>query len=261
MPPYPTIDLTAGALIFAMGLVAGIANAVAGGGTFFSFPAFLAAGLPPVVANASNAIAVWPGHAFASVGYRRELAGFGRALHAQVAIAVCGGLVGAFALVFTEDAAFARLVPFLMLTATALFAFGQRIHRWADATFSGGSGRGVAGARHAALFVFSAYGSFFGAGLGVILMATLLMFGIHDLNRNNALKNLLATVITTMGAFVFALTGLVSWPHTGIGLLGAATGGLVGARIARRLSAVWLRRIVIGVGLVLSVHFFRLYLF
>lgn len=260
MTAYPDIDLAAAALILAMGFVAGVANAVAGGGTFFSFPAFLAAGLPPIVANASNAIAVWPGHALAAVGYRRELAEFGDTLRAPIAIAIVGGLIGAFALVFTEDAAFARLVPFLMLTATALFAFGRRINEWVTTVRSTRGGRGLGMARHAALLVFAAYGSFFGAGLGVILMATLLMFGVHDLGRNNALKNLLATVITTMGAVVFAASGLVSWPHTAIGLAGAATGGLLGARVARRLSAVWLRRIVIAVGLLLSAHFFRLYL-
>lgn len=260
MESYAHLDPRVTLLLIATGLLAGLCNALAGGGTFFTFPAFLAAGLPPVVANASNAIAVWPGHAFAAVGYRKELAARRDGMGGPIVAALAGGVLGALLLVFIEDDAFARLIPFLLLTATLLFAVGERLNLWIKAHTSGLEGHS-AGAlfKHGCLFLFSLYGGFFGAGLGVILMAALLMLGVTDLGVNNALKNLLGAIITSVAVAVFAFSGLVSWPHTLIALGGAAVGGVLGARIAHRLSALWLRRIVIGVGLVLSLYYFYRY--
>lgn len=260
MEGYVDIEPQAAVTLIVTGVLAGLCNALAGGGTFFTFPAFLGAGLPPVVANASNAIAVWPGHAFAAVGYRKELATRRSGLGSAIAAALAGGVCGALLLVFIEDDAFARLIPFLLLAATLLFAGGERLNRRlagdAGHTRHGG---GPALVRHGCLFLFSLYGGFFGAGLGVILMAGLLILGVTDLPANNALKNLLGAVITSVAVVVFAVSGLVSWPHTLIALSGAAAGGLLGARVAHRLSATWLRRVVIAVGSALSVYYFCRY--
>jgi|SRR5690606_19315712 len=250
------IDLPIAALLLGTGLVAGLCNALAGGGTFFTFPAFLGAGLPPVVANASNAIAVWPGHAFAAFGYRAELSAFRGRLRGAICAALAGGVCGALLLVVIENDTFERLIPLLLLAATLLFAAGDRLNRRLAAR-SRGAGDAAGALELACLFAFSLYGGFFGAGLGVILMAGLLMLGVADLELNNALKNLLGAAITSVAVVVFAVSGLVSWPHTLLGLAGAAAGGLIGARVARHLSPRWLRRIVIGVGLSLSVHYFR----
>ena len=251
------IDFPIAALLLGTGLVAGLCNALAGGGTFFTFPTFLGAGLPPVVANASNAIAVWPGHALAAFGYRAELSAFRGRLRGAIWAALAGGVCGALLLVVIENDTFERLIPMLLLAATLLFATGDRINRRLAARSRRG-GTGAAGAFElACLFAFSLYGGFFGAGLGVILMAGLLMLGVGNLELNNALKNLLGAVITSVAVVVFAASGLVSWPHTLLGLAGAAAGGVIGARVARHLSARWLRRIVIGVGLLLSAHYFR----
>lgn len=254
----PSIDPATALLLLVTGVLAGLCNALAGGGTFFTFPAFLAAGLPPVVANASNAIAVWPGHAFAAVGYRAEIAEFKGRLRGAIAAAVAGGIGGALLLVAVDDHAFEKLIPLLLLLATLLFANGERVNRLLAVPLAA-STRGPGAAQLACLLIFSLYGGFFGAGLGVILMAGLLMLGVTDLEMNNALKNLLGAIITSVAVIVFAGTGLVSWPHTLVGLCGAAAGGLLGARAARRISEKWLRRVVIGVGFSLSVYYFYVY--
>lgn len=259
MESYVTIEPLVALLLATTGLLAGLCNALAGGGTFFTFPAFLGAGLPPVVANASNAIAVWPGHAFAAVGYRKEIAARRDGIGGAIAAALAGGVLGALLLVFIEDDAFARLIPCLLLIATFLFAVGERLNNWITAHTDGVRGNAAALFKHGCLFLFSLYGGFFSAGLGVILMAGLLMLGVTDLGTNNALKNLLGAIITSAAVIVFAFTGLVSWPHTLIALGGAAAGGVLGARVAHRLSAVWLRRVVIGVGLSLSIYYFYRY--
>ncbi len=250
-------ELSIAVLLLVTGFIAGVCNAVAGGGTFFTFPAFLAAGLPPVVANASNSVAVWPGHAFAAIGYRQKLAHRLRDVRGSLVIALFGGAVGSALAAVIANEIFARLIPFLLLFATLLFAFGRRLSLRME--------RPVDDAPHARLgsrcleVLVAVYGGFFGAGLGVILMASLLMLGLHDLQANNALKNLLGAVINSVAVLVFAALGVVSWPHTLIAFTGAVAGGLAGARIARRMSDKWLRYTVIGVGLVLTVYYFWRY--
>lgn len=232
------------------GVLAGVANAVAGGGTLFTFPMLLAAGLPPVVANASNAVAVWPGHAFAAWGLRPELARLavrrGR-LALLAVLAVLGGAVGAALVRWTGDAAFRLLAPPLLLAATLVFAFGPRLAE-AARRFSHPDGA----AWPAAVFGLAVYGGFFGAGLGVMLMAALLVLGVRDPHGNNALKNLLATFVTTSGVVVFAVSGLVAWGPAALVLAGCTGGALAGARLARRLPAAGLRRVIVAAGLALA---------
>lgn len=248
--PEPSIAL----LLLITGFIAGVCNAVAGGGTFFTFPAFLAAGLPPVVANASNSVAVWPGHTFAAIGYRAELSRHAPNIRGSLIIALLGGIVGAFLAAVIADQIFASLIPFLLLFATLLFAFGRRLPALIE--------RPITDTPHASFasrcleFAVAIYGGFFGAGLGIMLMASLLMLGVHDLQANNALKNLLGAVINSVAVIVFAVLGVVSWPHTLVAFIGAIAGGLAGARMARRLPEVWLRYIVIAVGLLLSAYYF-----
>lgn len=253
---HPDLTPSLAALLFSAGLLAGGANAIAGGGTFFSFPMFMAAGLPPVVANASNAVAVWPGHALATIGYRRELLGLKGGLLVASAVAAIGGAVGAWLLARIGNASFLELVPWLLLAATLLFALGPALNRWirtVEVTSLGIGGQ-------AGIFVFSVYGGFFGAGLGIMLMAGLMILGVQDPQRNNALKNMLATVVTSIGVVVLALTGLVAWPHTACALAGAVAGGVGGTKVARHIPVSWLRAAVISVGLMLSAHyFFKLY--
>lgn len=253
--PEPWITL----LLLLTGMLAGMSNAIAGGGTFFTFPAFLASGIAPVVANASNAVAVWPGHALAVVGYRRELARFSTSIIGSVIIALSGGIVGALLLVYVGNTAFSKLIPFLILFATLLFGAGGNLgFRLSARTFGADSMRPTL-VRRLVEFSFAVYGGCFGAGLGIMLMAGLLILGVRDLQANNALKNLLAAAINTVAVLVLAVLGLVSWPLAAVAFIGAMLGGLLGARVARVLPAVWLRRVVVAVGLVLSVYYFGKY--
>jgi len=243
-------------LLFAAGLVAGISNSIAGGGTFFSFPAFLAAGLPPVVANASNAFAVWPANIVAAYTYRRELATLPVGIKASLVNALAGGALGASLLKLTGDDAFSRMIPFLILFATLLFAFGKRLRDLLFPLAAGGVTAHPGIAARVFEFVVAVYGGFFGAGMGVMLMAGLLMMGVDNVQQNNALKNLLSAVINSAAILVFIFSDLISWPQTLITFVGSIFGGLIGASVARKLPAVWLARIVIAVGVSLSVYYF-----
>ncbi|MAM86807.1 MAG: hypothetical protein CME36_05780 [unclassified Hahellaceae] len=243
-------------VLFGAGILAGICNAVAGGGTFFTFPVFLAAGLPPVVANASNAVAVWPGHAFAAVGYRRELRAFSGAISLTLWIALIGGSCGAALLIFIPNTVFLKLVPFLILFATVLFAAGPWLSQALSTAGRGyGDAHASAGTRLAE-FLIAVYGGFFGAGMGIMLMAGLHMLGVHDVQQNNALKNLLGAIITSMAVLIFALSGLIDWHLTAIAFAGAVVGGLAGGRIARWLPSSWLRGLVVAIGSLLSIYYF-----
>lgn len=245
-------------LLFFAGIAAGVSNAVAGGGTFFTFPVFLAAGIPPIVANASNAIAVWPGHAMAVVGYRKELSRLKSQLWKSCLIVFLGGAIGAYLLSIISNAAFTKLIPLLILFATLLFAFGKKLVSLVNARMTVRSSANPYIKRISEL-VFAVYGGFFGAGYGIMLMAWLQMTNDHDLQTNNALKNLIATIMASVAVTVFVVTGIISWWHTGAAFVGAIIGGLLGAKVVRLLSEQWLSRVVIVFGLFLSVYYFIRY--
>jgi len=251
---------TATALVlFLTGVIAGVSNAVAGGGTFFTFPAFLAAGVPPVMANASNAVAVWPGHALAVVGYRKHLTQFAQTIRGSILVALIGGILGAVLLAIIDNKSFSKLIPFLILMATLLFAFGARVNVWLSRRMVSNNISNPSMMTRFLELLFAVYGGFFGAGLGVMLMAGLQMLGVTDIHANNALKNLLATIVTTVAVVVLAASGLVSWPHTAVAFVGAVVGGLVGGHIAQKIPAIILKRIVVGLGSVLTLYYFKLY--
>jgi len=238
-------------LLFCAGLAGGAANAVAGGGTFFTFPALLAAGLDPLAANTSNAVAVYPGHAAAVPAYRAEVRRSRRGLATRTAIAAAGGLAGALALLWSGDRVFSALVPWLLLAATVLFAAGPAIRSAAERM--GGLSPRAAGAVE---FAFAVYGGYFGAGLGVLLIVAPTVVGVRDLQVANAQKNLLATAITTVSVGAFVAAGVVAWPQALPVLAGALAGGYLGGRAARHIPAAALRLVIVATGLALSVHYF-----
>lgn len=259
----PSPDFSTLALLIITGFIAGVCNAIAGGGTFFTLPIFLAAGLPPVLANASNAVAVWPGHILASVGYREVLRQDRRLLLKSAAIGLAGALVGAYALSTVGNARFRVMIPWLILLATVLFASGARLHAFFNTLQSNRAlslthpnGCGVL-----IQFILAVYGGFFSAGLGVMLMAMLMAFGIHDMQRNNAYKNALASVISTVAIVIFIAQGLVNWSHALPAFASGIIGGVVGAKLAQRLSAHFLKKIVIAIGLTLSIYYAKVIYF
>ncbi|MEM9355225.1 MAG: sulfite exporter TauE/SafE family protein [Pseudomonadota bacterium] len=247
-----------GTVIFLIivGLVGGAWNAVAGGATLFTFPALMAAGLPPVVANATNYLAMLPSNAAAIPAYMSELRDVGGRVWALLIISGAGAIVGSLLLIASEQALFEFLIPFLILLATALFAFGSEIGRLLRAKLAG---RASVGALYGALFLFSIYGGYFGAGLGIILLAVVQVMGFTSFHVANSLKNLLATSFTVLSIIVFGVGGIIAWPEALVMMVGSTLGGYLGARYARQINERYLRTAVIVFGVVLSaVYFARL---
>ncbi len=249
------------ALIVIGAFFAGGMNAMAGGGTFFSFPALLAAGVPPVTANASNTVALWPASFSSAWAYRREIRKHGRIALMLAGVSLLGGLLGGLLLLATSNAAFSRMIPWLLLVATLLFAFSAHISR----AIAGCKQRlGLDGSRQrpgsigGMLFqlIVAVYGGFFGAGLGILTLAALSIQGFEDVQDLNALKNLSSAVNYTVAAATFVVAGAVSWPHTLVMLAAALFGGYAGATLARRLPSIWLKRLIIAVGTTLTVLYF-----
>ncbi|WP_019140899.1 TSUP family transporter [Noviherbaspirillum massiliense] len=233
---------------------AGAMNSVAGGGTFFSFPALLAVGVPPVTANASNSVALWPASLSGAWAYRKELARYKKYLVPMGVASFIGGVGGGLLLLSTKDATFSRLIPWLLLFATVLFAFSGKISVWLrgrNAQKPGTSMSSLAGQ-----VVVSVYGGFFGAGMGILMLASLAMAGHDDVHEINAIKNLLSAIIYSVTVCTFVVAGAVDWPYTVIMLATATLGGYWGASVARKIPALWLRRFIITVGFGLTLFYF-----
>lgn len=241
-------------LIFTAALLAGALNAIAGGGSFFSFPALLVAGVPPIVANATNALALWPG-TLASIGaYRRELRGQQRDIWLFSGLSLLGGLLGAILLLYTDERRFTALIPYLLLFATLVFTFSPQITRLAQRTVGKGNGQ-----RWLVVVIYLAiaiYGGFFGAGLGILTLAALALLGYDNIHRMNALKTLQAALVNGIAVATFVTTGLIAWLPALIMTIGAIAGGYGGAAIARRIDARRVRIAVVVISIGLTVWFF-----
>ena len=248
------MDFSMWALLAVAAFGAGVLNAIAGGGTFLTFPALVWAGVPPIAANATSALAVCPGYFGSVAGFRRELAALPRALLLrEVAISAVGGVAGALLLLVTPPKVFAGVVPWLLLLATVLFAAGPWLARWSAG--EGGASR-MAGWRLPGLLLATAYGGYFNGGVGILLLALYLLVGESRLNTANALKNLNSAVLSVVSVVAYALGGAIVWAPALLMAVFATLGGVAGARLARVLPAAWVRAIVITTGLVMSVLFF-----
>jgi uncharacterized membrane protein YfcA len=238
-------------LLFLAAAAGGAINSVAGGGSFIAFPALLFAGVPPVPANATNTIALWPGSAASAVAYRRELAEVRREVLPLGIAAAIGGLAGALLLLRTVESTFILLIPWLLLFATLLFSFGnavaQRLTRGRHAPLA----VGVA----AQLFI-SVYGGYFGGGMGIMMLAVLTLLGMTHIHRMNALKNVLGTLINGVAVVAFVVAGAVRWGPGIVMIAGGITGGYAGAAIARRLSPRYVRWLVLVIAWGMTGYFF-----
>ena len=248
-------------LICAAAAVAGAINAVAGGGTLVSFPTLLWLGVPSVVANATNTVAIWPGSLGSAWGYRREMRGSDTRVYTLIVPSIIGGIGGAVLLRLTPTDVFDRLVPALIFFATIVFMFQERLQRrfnW-SATHGDHEGpRWIASAMFYQLAV-ALYGGYFGAGIGILMLAALAIMGHTDIHQMNGLKNALAVVINGVAAVYFIVSGLVSWPHAAVMAVGAIIGGVGGAGIARRLGRQTVRRLVVAIGFAMAISLmFRL---
>jgi hypothetical protein len=238
---------------FAAAFVAGAINSVAGGGTLVSFPILIWLGLPSIVANATSTVAIWPGSLGGMLGFRRELRGMEPRMYALVVPSLIGGIAGAMLLRVTPTSVFDRLVPLLILFATGLFMAQDAVQRLLKISSGRKTGsQWLAGALAFQLLV-ALYGGYFGAGLGIMMLAALSIIGLSDIHQMNALKNLLALCINGVAAIYFVSKGMVYWPDVIVMVVGAIAGGLGGAGVAKRLGRVAVRRVVIAVGLVMAV--------
>ncbi len=225
-------------------LIAGVMNSIAGGGTLVTFPTLLAIGVGPLAANGSNTIALVPGSAAAAWGYAPELAGRRREVIALCAPSLVGGAVGAFLTSRAGDRLFAQLVPWLILTATVLFVVQEPLARRFRRPVARHSLIAVAGFQ----LLVAVYGGFFGAGMGILILAALAQLGWTDIHEMNALKSIVVVCINGMAAVTFILLGQVVWPVVGIMAVGAIAGGYGGARLARRMGQRVVRAAITVIG-------------
>ncbi len=237
--------------------VGAMMNAVAGGGTLVTFPALVALGVPPITANATSTVALWPGTMLSMWGYRRELVGARRWATAFAVPSFAGGIVGAVLLLETPEKRFAALVPWLILGATALFILQRPLMRLLAER--GGLRREIAGADGhllpptAAFLVYqfgvSVYGGYFGAGAGILMLAALGLMGLTNIHQMNGLKNWGGGVMNLVAVAVFAVSGIVDWRIALAMAIGAGAGGIAGSLLAQRVGQAWVRRAIVGIGL------------
>ena len=238
----------------AAGTGAGAINTVVGSGSLISFPTLVAIGYAPVTANVSNNIGLVPGSITGALGYRRELEGQGRRARTLALASGSGGLTGAVLLLTLSADIFDAIVPVLVLTACVLMVAQPSLSRWVASRRSEGA-RDVGAAPLAITFVAGIYGGYFGAAQGVILLAMLAVFVPDELQRSNALKNVLAGTVNGVAAVLFIVFADVAWEAVALIAVGAVIGGLVGARVGRRIPPVVLRTLVVLLGVAVAVRF------
>lgn len=235
----------------AVAFAAGAMNSVAGGGSFLSFPALIAAGVPPIPANATNSAALWVGNIGGARGYAPELRA-GRALLVPIlAVSLVGSLLGAILLIFTPAPLFARMIPWLLLFATVTFTASPLLKRHADGVPRNAPWQLVA------QFAVAVYGGYFGAGMGILMLAILSFTGFAGFNAANAVKNVLSVAINGIALVPFVIAGIVDWRFAIPMAVLALAGGYAGAHLFRRLPHVYGRVVVIVIGVTMTAVFFR----
>ncbi|MGD9915234.1 MAG: sulfite exporter TauE/SafE family protein [Rhizobiaceae bacterium] len=240
-------------LLFIAAILTGMINAVAGGGTFLSFGALTLAGIPPVVANATSSITQFPGYVTSTLAYWNDFKTFWRGALGLVVASILGSLLGAWILLQLDNPSFRDLVPWLLIAATVLFAAGPYL-KPAPRPGQEAAVGGIFG--YLLQFITAIYGGFFGAGMGVMMLATLGLSQSGDYHRLNALKNMLAVAIAAVAVVVFVSGDVVAWPQAIVMIPGVAIGGWSGVWVARRVPQRYMRWTVIAVGLFLAGYYF-----
>jgi len=246
------LDLISVLLLLGAGFMAGTMNAVAGGGTFVTFPALVFVGVPTIVANASNALALFPASFASAWAYRKDFKKFeGVSFKAMAVVSFLGAMIGAGLLLYTPEVTFNALVPWLLLAATLIFAFGPKLVPRLRMWFRIGPATLLF-----IQFLVSIYGGYFGGAMGIVMLAVYSLFGLSDLNAMNATKALLAGIINGVSLVLFVGAGMIAWPETMTVLVAAVIGGYVGARVARGMNPKHVRAAIIAISVTVTVVFF-----
>lgn len=242
-------------LLAGAGFAAGVVNAVAGGGTFFTFGALVATGLPTLNANATSALALTPANIASVVAYQREILANPREVAIFAAIGTAGGIAGALLLLRLGDVGFRPFVPWMLLFATCLFAISGHL-RAIIAPVVASRSLGVRLTAYALVAILSIYGGFFGAGMGIMLLAAMAVIEAGDYHKANSIKNVVAMMIQLLAVALFIGGGLVSWPHGLVAMTASVVGGYLGVDVARRVPERIVRAVVVTIGAILTVIFF-----
>jgi uncharacterized protein len=253
----PPLTYLNGLLLFTTAFIAGGLNAVAGGGSFITFPMLIFTGVSPIVANATNTTAMWAG-SLSSVGaYRRDFAIERRVLIILTIASLAGGAIGSIGLLYTSADVFRQLIPYLLLLATCVFIFGDSFKQWLQSV---DRHKSIKPPRLGYLVIvqlaISVYGGFFGAGAGILMLAALTLFSFKDLNTVNALKSFLGACFNGIAVILFMIAGLVTWPQAILMSIGSALGGYLLARFARQIPPQLLRQFVSIVAITMTTYFF-----
>ncbi len=249
-------------ILIAASFLAGVMNAAAGGGSFFSFPALLAVGVPPVNANATNTVALWPGQIASIFAFRSELGTVRPLVLPAVLASVIGGIAGAIALLKTNQAAFLRLVPWLLLFATILFAVSEPAMKQLRRLRASEPAQPITTLRFSAglfigLTLICFYIGYFGAGSGFLIITLFSFTGLKGLTQINTLKVICTSVANGIAVITFIVAGAVYWTKVPLMLLAALAGGYLGATYSKRMSPLLLKTFIITTGFALSAYYFR----
>jgi uncharacterized membrane protein YfcA len=248
-------------LLFFAALIAGLLNAVAGGGSFISFPALLFTGMAPIAANATNTAALFPGTVASTVAYRNAFTPDARRLLPLLLLTgIIGGFLGARILLNTPQSTFLHLIPWLLLAATLLFLAGPRISAWVRRRAAAGkTSRPLTIAGFFLELLIAIYIGYFGAGVGILVLSLLALLGMEDIHAMNGVKVLLVSVVNGVAMITFIFAKTIFWPQALLMIVASLIGGYAGAHYAQKMNPQHVRWIVVAVGLSMSVYFFIRY--
>jgi uncharacterized protein len=241
-------------LLILAGLIAGAINSVAGGGSFLTFPSLMFAGVPAVIANASNTVAMVPGTVASAFAYRGDIQRLDQVrIKSWFIVSIFGGATGAALLLFTSDKTFRLVAPWLLLFATLLFAFGNQVSL---------ALRGRLHSSHSAmllvLFPICVYGGYFGGGMGIMFLAAMRLYGLTDIHGMNGIKTVLSSSLNAIAAGIFIASHQVSWQPALVMMAAGIVGGYLGPIGARRVPPKFIRGLVIAIGAVMTAYFFHI---
>ena len=238
-------------LLVSASFIAGIINSIAGGGSFLTFPALVFSGVPTIAANATSAVAVFPGYLSGALGFSKELKKYPKSKFLLLIIlSIIGGIGGSLLLLITPASVFSYIIPWLLGFATLLFAFGDFVGKWAK---KNSNSNGITG--NLATLIVCIYGGYFNGGLGIVLLALFSTLGLRDIHLMNGLKNIMSFALSAASVVTFAIAGIVFWQQAIIMMIAATIGGYFGVVVARKLSKNTIRMIIVIIGLIMTVIF------